>query len=597
MINNIKIGQQIYKLRKEKGLSQEALADILNVSPQAISKWENAKALPETATLPLLAKALDTSIDSILLPQELHMLSAVYTDGKTSIEVTGYLNRLIIDNGINILVNKEFLHNQIPGDRIKYLVIKYQNPKGVYFEYASEGDILFIDTHSKGYETGTGLKYLYAAYGNKKTYMDAMHKLEHYKYFGWNSFTVNHELFPSPPDNDGTDYLSIVYINDSDIHVVSCAEGERLSFNRSRTNLYVENSDKGSLIIENIRSLGFGKDMDCSWAGSLFSALESMGKNTTYEEVMGASGACWRIAFTPVWDYSSVDGVVAYDYATPGYAAYGYTPVWGNRIEKNDRKKERQNIMNSIDNNKPPIAINLRVAPEWGVITGYLDDGKRLLCRSYFDDEIFIGEFSSEKEKFDFQEEMKKTNNYLYVDKWPFIIIHFSEKGSTPSASQNFINSLKIKLDSMSIDENRGYKMGYDAYEAWREGLLDEEWYKQADVKSFSRRLSVNHFCMLALVDARRCAAAYLNKSVDLSDDLPKNLIIKMADLYTEISRKLTKVFKDLPDDHMIKNNLPKKVWTQVMRKKQADLLDSIAILERKGDDLAEKICSKSMNI
>ncbi|HHU42780.1 MAG TPA: helix-turn-helix domain-containing protein, partial [Clostridiales bacterium] len=40
------IGKQIAKGRKNKGLSQSALATMLNVTPQAVSKWERNESLP-----------------------------------------------------------------------------------------------------------------------------------------------------------------------------------------------------------------------------------------------------------------------------------------------------------------------------------------------------------------------------------------------------------------------------------------------------------------------------------------------------------------------------------------------------------------------
>jgi len=70
MVELIKIGRQIAMLRKEKGLTGEKLAEILQVSPQAVSKWENGKCLPETALLPILAKALDCSVDTLLMPSD-----------------------------------------------------------------------------------------------------------------------------------------------------------------------------------------------------------------------------------------------------------------------------------------------------------------------------------------------------------------------------------------------------------------------------------------------------------------------------------------------------------------------------------------------
>ena len=60
-----KTAMRIASLRRERGYTGEALAERLQVSPQAVSKWENAKCLPETAILPALAEALDCSIDSL----------------------------------------------------------------------------------------------------------------------------------------------------------------------------------------------------------------------------------------------------------------------------------------------------------------------------------------------------------------------------------------------------------------------------------------------------------------------------------------------------------------------------------------------------
>jgi transcriptional regulator with XRE-family HTH domain len=55
-------------LRKRNGLTGEKLSELLNISPQAVSKWENGKSLPETALLPALAKILKCTIDELLIP-------------------------------------------------------------------------------------------------------------------------------------------------------------------------------------------------------------------------------------------------------------------------------------------------------------------------------------------------------------------------------------------------------------------------------------------------------------------------------------------------------------------------------------------------
>lgn len=60
------IGNNIYTLRKKHGLTQEQLAEQINVSFQAVSKWETGNSLPDISTLPLLANALHCNIDSLL---------------------------------------------------------------------------------------------------------------------------------------------------------------------------------------------------------------------------------------------------------------------------------------------------------------------------------------------------------------------------------------------------------------------------------------------------------------------------------------------------------------------------------------------------
>lgn len=60
------IGLYIKKLRKQKGLTQQQLADKLNVSFQAVSKWETGETLPDVALLLDLCNELDTTADTLL---------------------------------------------------------------------------------------------------------------------------------------------------------------------------------------------------------------------------------------------------------------------------------------------------------------------------------------------------------------------------------------------------------------------------------------------------------------------------------------------------------------------------------------------------
>ena len=58
--------ENLKQIRKERNLSQEELAEILNVSRQAVSKWEQGAGYPEVEKLLLLSSKLNVSLDSIM---------------------------------------------------------------------------------------------------------------------------------------------------------------------------------------------------------------------------------------------------------------------------------------------------------------------------------------------------------------------------------------------------------------------------------------------------------------------------------------------------------------------------------------------------
>ena len=57
------IGEQLIAARKAKGMTQEALAKAMHVSRQAVSHWENNRAMPDAETLLRLSRALDYSFE------------------------------------------------------------------------------------------------------------------------------------------------------------------------------------------------------------------------------------------------------------------------------------------------------------------------------------------------------------------------------------------------------------------------------------------------------------------------------------------------------------------------------------------------------
>lgn len=70
-MRSINISKNIIDLRKKKGITQEQLASALNISSQAVSKWETNTCQPDTQTLPLIADYFGVSIDYLFYGEEI----------------------------------------------------------------------------------------------------------------------------------------------------------------------------------------------------------------------------------------------------------------------------------------------------------------------------------------------------------------------------------------------------------------------------------------------------------------------------------------------------------------------------------------------
>lgn len=65
-MTNISMGELISTLRKEKDMTQKDLAEKMNVTDKAVSKWERNLSCPDINTLPHLAEVLGVSVEDLL---------------------------------------------------------------------------------------------------------------------------------------------------------------------------------------------------------------------------------------------------------------------------------------------------------------------------------------------------------------------------------------------------------------------------------------------------------------------------------------------------------------------------------------------------
>ena len=75
----MEFSEKLIALRKGRELTQEQLAEQLNVSRQSVSKWESGQVIPEAEKIVELSKAFNVTLDYLLKPSEIDELS-VKTD-------------------------------------------------------------------------------------------------------------------------------------------------------------------------------------------------------------------------------------------------------------------------------------------------------------------------------------------------------------------------------------------------------------------------------------------------------------------------------------------------------------------------------------
>lgn len=110
------MGDIICALRKEKGMTQKDLADMLNITDKAVSKWERNIAFPDTATIPKIAEIFGVSVEELMnaksIPENRRkgapyllniILKAVPTAMGIAVIVSSLLGELDMKSGFTML--------------------------------------------------------------------------------------------------------------------------------------------------------------------------------------------------------------------------------------------------------------------------------------------------------------------------------------------------------------------------------------------------------------------------------------------------------------------------------------------------------------
>lgn len=125
------IGEKIKKLRTDRNITQETLANHLNVTPQAVSKWEQCLALPDISLLVPIADFFGVSVDQILREK----IKDHKIDYSSFLEITK-INRLVGANNCYTKYNfKNISSLSFKTINIKFL---FKNDKGEVIDYTPD---------------------------------------------------------------------------------------------------------------------------------------------------------------------------------------------------------------------------------------------------------------------------------------------------------------------------------------------------------------------------------------------------------------------------------------------------------------------------
>lgn len=110
------IGKKIKELRKQRGITQEQLAESVGVSFQAVSKWENNIALPDITLAPILANYFGVSMDELFdfsLSKIEAEVESIAEEARSYIESDPEQGRKIIENSLKKYPENDVLLNSL----------------------------------------------------------------------------------------------------------------------------------------------------------------------------------------------------------------------------------------------------------------------------------------------------------------------------------------------------------------------------------------------------------------------------------------------------------------------------------------------------
>ncbi len=324
-------------------------------------------------------------------------------------------------------------------------------------------------------------------------------------------------------------------------------------------------------MIDGIGKLDWGIGMENSFLACVYLLEQKFGYKLFYDDIVGISGYAFRSHFFAGFCPSSPDATVGYNnggkiLAELGYKGNFYHLKNGETVEKDLESKSKAEMLEiikaSIDKGFPVFAIDLIEIPEWGLITGYQNEGKDLLCRTYYD----------------------KTQGYEIAEKFPWAIYVIDDKDISEIIPL-YDKSLQIALEMYETEKYENYFFGIKALEIWIQNLQVEEHYSNLKDEELEEAKHANWWIYLSMMDARRIAVEYLKTNLE-KFSFKKMDLDKLIKIYEKEDKLLQAEFENIPSTMTVE----KIEWTQEKREYQIKVLTEFMKLELEALEMLKVI-------
>ncbi len=322
-----------------------------------------------------------------------------------------------------------------------------------------------------------------------------------------------------------------------------------------------------AVVIEGIPKLSWESGKINSFLACVELVANHLGIKKDYVEINGVSGAAFRLHFCKDWCPSSPDPTCGYNSGEEALKAMGFGyKLYSLSSDGKNKPEIKKAIMESIDKKIPVIAIDLIQVPEWGIITGYQNDGDEILCRTYFD----------------------KRNSYEIAQKFPWALYIITGKKETAKNIDLYKQSFKTILANLTTKNYGQYFSGINAFDKWIEHLEKNDFAKM-DSEKFNNAVVANGWIFDRLAIDRQDAGLYL-ESVAVKMPELSNKLTELANIYKQESKMLQETKVNIPNSNIIKSSIE---WTPEMRQDEIALLKQAKAKEEEALKIWQEIAKK----